>query len=151
MKITVWTLPNCVQCQQTKRQFNQLGIHFEEKSLESDPFKMDYFRSKGLLTAPIVETDIKEWAGFRLDKIRSLAAHLRYMGEIVEPEPIITETEEIRQNYNLGVLAGEAREQQRIIELLQDDNHPLGRALWDYWEWQDEDHPFPYGLIKGEK
>jgi len=31
----------------------------------------------------------------------------------------VTETEAIRQNYELGVLAGEAREQQRIIKLLE--------------------------------
>jgi hypothetical protein len=30
----------------------------------------------------------------------------------------MTETEAIRQNYELGVMAGEAREQQRIIALL---------------------------------
>lgn len=30
----------------------------------------------------------------------------------------MTETEAIRENYNLGVLAGEAREQARIIKLL---------------------------------
>lgn len=32
----------------------------------------------------------------------------------------MTETEAIRENYNLGVLAGEARERQRIIKLLHD-------------------------------
>lgn len=31
----------------------------------------------------------------------------------------MTETEAIRQNYELGVMAGEAREQQRIIKLLE--------------------------------
>jgi len=31
----------------------------------------------------------------------------------------MTETEAIRENYNLGVIAGEAREQQRIIKLLE--------------------------------
>ncbi len=32
----------------------------------------------------------------------------------------MTETEAIRQNYELGVVAGEAREQQRIIKLLEE-------------------------------
>lgn len=36
----------------------------------------------------------------------------------------MTETEAIRENYNLGVLAGEAREQQRIIKLLETLNNP---------------------------
>lgn len=30
----------------------------------------------------------------------------------------MTETEAIRENYNLGVLAGEARERQRVINLV---------------------------------
>lgn len=33
----------------------------------------------------------------------------------------MTETEAIRQNYNLGVLAGEAREQQRILKLWDEE------------------------------
>lgn len=32
-----------------------------------------------------------------------------------------TETQAIRENYELGVLAGEAREQQRIIKLLEEE------------------------------
>lgn len=40
----------------------------------------------------------------------------------------MTETEAIRENYNLGVLAGEAREQQRIIKLLESD--PKEMLYW---------------------
>ena len=42
----------------------------------------------------------------------------------------MTETEAIRENYNLGVLAGEARERQRIIDLLEalsDPEIPMGQ------------------------
>ena len=34
----------------------------------------------------------------------------------------MTETKAIRQNYNLGVIAGEARERERIIKLLNGDD-----------------------------
>ena len=37
----------------------------------------------------------------------------------------MTETQAIRENYNLGVMAGEAREQQRIIKLLWANVHTM--------------------------
>lgn len=114
MKITVWTLPNCVQCQQTKKQFDLMGIRYVEELLDSNPFKLDEFRAKGLLTAPIVETDTKVWAGFRLDKIRSLAAHLKSLGE-TEPKPDETPGEATREFYRKQ---GEQRAIDRIALML---------------------------------
>lgn len=49
-----------------------------------------------------------------------------------------TETQAIRENYELGVLAGEAREQQRIIKLLE-----------PYVKYADE-FADAIALIKGE-
>jgi hypothetical protein len=48
----------------------------------------------------------------------------------------MTETEAIRQNYELGVIAGEAREQQRIIALLEEfiENSDLPEVV-DRLEW----------------
>lgn len=76
MKITVWTTSNCVQCTQTKKQFDLLGIGYEEKSLEDNPDQLEIFKTLGFFQAPVVTTDIKTWAGFRIDKIRSLSAFL---------------------------------------------------------------------------
>ena len=77
MKVTIWTLPSCVQCEQTKKQFDKLGIQYEEQSLEDNPLVLEGFKQQGLLAAPIVTTDTKAWSGFRLDKIQSLARHLK--------------------------------------------------------------------------
>ncbi len=79
MTITVWTTQNCVQCMMTKKQFDKLGINYEEKSLEENPTALELFKTQGFLQAPIVTTDIKTWSGFRLDKIKSLNNYL--MGE----------------------------------------------------------------------
>ena len=81
MKITVWTLPNCVQCEMTKKTMTKLGIPFEVQSLEDQPLVMEGFKQQGLLSAPIVTTDTKAWSGFRLDKIQSLDRHLKSQGE----------------------------------------------------------------------
>lgn len=77
MKITVWTTPNCVQCSMTKKQMDKYGIRYEEMALEQHPDKLEEFKNKGLISAPIVTTDVKTWSGFRIDKIKSLADHLK--------------------------------------------------------------------------
>lgn len=76
MEIKVWSTPNCVQCMQTKKQFDKLGIKYESLDLTEHPGKLEEFKALGLLQAPIVETDIKVWSGFRLDKIKSLENYL---------------------------------------------------------------------------
>lgn len=90
MQINVWTLPNCVQCMQTKKVLTREGIRFTELDLRDHPEKVNEFRELGLIAAPIVETDTKKWSGFRIAKIRSLANYL--FGEKKEhvhnPEPI---------------------------------------------------------------
>lgn len=81
MKVKVWTTSNCIQCTQTKKQMDKLGIIYEEESLETNILALEGFKAMGLLQAPIVETDTKRWSGFRLDKIQSLARHLKSMGD----------------------------------------------------------------------
>lgn len=81
MKVTIWVKSACVQCDQTKKQFDKLGIAYEEQSLEDNPLVLEGFKQQGLLAAPIVTTDTKAWSGFRLDKIQSLARHLKSIGD----------------------------------------------------------------------
>jgi len=81
MKVTIWTLPSCVQCEMTKKQMDKLGINYEVQSLEENPLVLEGFKAQGLMSAPIVTTDTKAWSGFRLDKIQSLARHIKSLGE----------------------------------------------------------------------
>lgn len=76
MQINVWTKSNCVQCMQTKKVMDKVGIKYTEMNLEEHPDKVQEFIDLGLTAAPIVETDIKKWSGFRLSKITSLANYL---------------------------------------------------------------------------
>jgi glutaredoxin-like protein NrdH len=76
MEVTVWTNPNCVQCDMTKKTMTKLGIEYKEMSLQEHPLSLDTFKAQGFMSAPIVTTDTKIWSGFRLDKIKSLASHL---------------------------------------------------------------------------
>jgi hypothetical protein len=63
-------------------------------------------------------------------------------------EARMTETEAIRQNYELGVMAGEAREQQRIIKLFESRSQCSPIRGHD---WNGDCYCEHIALIKGEK
>jgi glutaredoxin-like protein NrdH len=98
--ITVWEKPACVQCQQTKREFDKRGIIYRVKRLDRSPKAVEKFIAMGLTAAPIVETDTKRWSGFRLDKIKSLESHLkteRMRGVNVPLEPMKQVADEVEE------------------------------------------------------
>jgi len=96
--VTVWELPNCVQCMMTKREFDKRGIIYRTKQLNRSQKALERFKEMGLLAAPIIETDKKRWSGFRLEKIKSLEHHLkveRIRGINVPLEPIVQVADEV--------------------------------------------------------
>lgn len=70
--ITVYSNPNCVQCENTKRYLTNNGIDFESKMIQDSPEIMPLIKDKGYRTAPIVVTDTDSWSGFRLEKLNNL-------------------------------------------------------------------------------
>ena len=96
ISIVVWEKPNCVQCMQTKKEFDKRGIVYKVRKLT--PQATEKFIELGLMAAPIVETDDRRWSGFRLDRIKSLEYHLkseRAHGVNVPLEPIKQVAEEV--------------------------------------------------------
>lgn len=95
MKVTVYTTPNCPQCQMTKKVMDRKGIIYETVDLTEQPDKLTEFKSKGYLAAPIVTTDTKIWSGFRLNKIESLANHLfsENRGKLTDKETVLKAAE----------------------------------------------------------
>ncbi len=77
--VTVYSTPNCVQCRQTKVVLQREGIVFTEVDLTEHPDKLEEFKAKGFVAAPIVTTDTKTWSGFKLNKIMSLVDYIRSM------------------------------------------------------------------------
>lgn len=73
-KVTVYTLPACVQCDSTKRYLKRELIEFDEVKLQDDPQAYEMVRAKGFTQAPIVMVGEDVWSGFRLDKLKSLKA-----------------------------------------------------------------------------
>lgn len=72
--ITVYSNPNCTQCEQTKRYLSLKGIEFESKMIQDSPEVMPLIEEKGYRSAPVVVTPDDSWSGFRLDKLSALAA-----------------------------------------------------------------------------
>lgn len=75
MTITVYTKPACVQCTATFRALEKAGIAFETVDLSVDRDALDYVMALGYLQAPVVIVgDDDHWAGYRPERIRTLAA-----------------------------------------------------------------------------
>jgi len=72
-KITVYTKPNCVQCNATYRSLDQLKLDYAIVDLTQDDKALQYVLSLGHKSAPVVVTETDNWSGFRPDKIQALA------------------------------------------------------------------------------
>ena len=73
MGVTVYSLPNCVQCDSTKRMLKKNEIDFEEVDMSQDPIALEMVKSLGYTSAPVVIAGEDHWSGFRMDKIQNLS------------------------------------------------------------------------------
>ncbi|MGU3438264.1 glutaredoxin-like protein NrdH [Actinomycetes bacterium M1A6_2h] len=75
MSITVYTKPNCVQCEATYRALDKAGIDYRSVDITTDPEGRDYVMALGHLQAPVVVIDQDtHWSGYRPDRITELTA-----------------------------------------------------------------------------
>jgi glutaredoxin-like protein NrdH len=73
-EVTVYHIgPACVQCNQTKRLMDRLGIKYSVVDLRENPEMSEKFINEGYKTAPVVTAGKQIWAGFNVEKINSLA------------------------------------------------------------------------------
>ena len=70
--VTVYTKPNCVQCEATKRHLNKNGIEYDTVDITQDISAYDKLIDLGYRAAPVVITDNDSWAGYNPDKINSI-------------------------------------------------------------------------------
>lgn len=71
--ITVYSKPNCVQCDATYRALNKNNLGYEIVDITQDPEALQTVKALGYQQAPIVFADGDHWSGFRPDKIKQLA------------------------------------------------------------------------------
>lgn len=76
--ITVYSKPNCMQCEMTKMWLNQNKISFETVDTEANPEALELLIRYGWQTLPVVAIDdeisdnSKSWCGFQIDKLEGL-------------------------------------------------------------------------------
>ena len=71
--ITLYSKPLCVQCDATKRKFNELGIPYTEVDVTEDAKALARIKALGYLQAPVVELPNGErWSGFKIDRIKRI-------------------------------------------------------------------------------
>lgn len=73
-KVTVYTLPACVQCDTTKRYLKRNLIEYEEVQLQETPEALEMIKGMGYTAAPVVVAGESHWSGFRPDKLDELKA-----------------------------------------------------------------------------
>lgn len=78
--ITVFTTPNCVQCEQTKRALDKKNLEYKVVDLSKDPEAMALVQREGFSSAPVVFTDTDKWSGFRFNKLNALVANPTIQG-----------------------------------------------------------------------
>jgi glutaredoxin-like protein NrdH len=79
-KVTVYTLPACVQCDSTKRYLDKHGVIYETVDLSQAPVAMEKIRALGYTQAPIVETETNHWSGFRMNELNGLIKQIHLNG-----------------------------------------------------------------------
>ncbi|MFF5035540.1 glutaredoxin domain-containing protein [Nocardia salmonicida] len=77
VEITVYTKPQCPQCDATKRTLDNLGFAYRVVDVAQDPDARERLLSMGFRGAPVVEAGNVRFTGFRPDKLKSLSGVLR--------------------------------------------------------------------------
>ncbi|VGS44764.1 glutaredoxin [Streptococcus pyogenes] len=70
--ITVYSKNNCMQCKMTKKFLEQHGANFQEINIDEHPEKVDYVKSLGFTSAPVIEADNLAFSGFQPAKLKEL-------------------------------------------------------------------------------
>ncbi|HLR13274.1 MAG TPA: glutaredoxin domain-containing protein [Burkholderiaceae bacterium] len=75
MTITVYSKPDCPQCELTKRDMDILGIRYETIDISQQQEELEKLAALGYRSAPVVQTDTDIWSGYNQDKIKELVSY----------------------------------------------------------------------------
>ena len=71
--ITVYSKPDCMQCDATYRALNKHGLEYEVIDITQDEEALQTVKALGYQQAPVVFANGDHWSGFRPDKVKALA------------------------------------------------------------------------------
>ena len=72
MTVTVYTLPNCIQCDITKKYLDRHEVKYSVVDMSLDLQSAKVVADLGYKQAPVVVYDKFHWSGFRPDKVKAL-------------------------------------------------------------------------------
>ena len=72
MEITVYTMPNCVQCEQSKRYLDTKQVEYSVVDISEDSKAYEFVTSLGYKSAPIIVAGNDHWSGFRLERLNGI-------------------------------------------------------------------------------
>lgn len=67
--IKVYSKPNCMQCNFTKKYLDDQGADYEAVDVTKDDEAMDHVKALGYASLPVVEYEGGHFAGFRPDEL----------------------------------------------------------------------------------
>ena len=72
--VTVYSKPNCHQCEFTKKYLNEMGTPFNEIDVTQDKEALEQLQHHGYLGVPVVAINslADSWGGFRPDELEKL-------------------------------------------------------------------------------
>lgn len=77
-EVIVYSKPNCMQCEFTKRWLHENGIPYTTYDVTKDELSLDYIKRLGYQNLPVVYVDKKRhWFGFRPDLMEALKEDLQ--------------------------------------------------------------------------
>ncbi|MGV9679201.1 glutaredoxin domain-containing protein [Nocardia sp. NPDC003482] len=77
VEITVYTKPQCAQCDATKRTLDSCGFAYRVVDVTQDPAARQRLRDMGFQGAPVVEAGDIRFSGFRPDRLKTLPGVMR--------------------------------------------------------------------------
>lgn len=72
--VTVYSKPNCQQCNFTKKYLDEMGTPYNEVDITKDEEALEQLRHHGYLGVPVVAINSLDdsWGGFRPDELEKL-------------------------------------------------------------------------------
>ncbi|MCG7599976.1 glutaredoxin-like protein NrdH [Halomonas sp. McH1-25] len=73
MSITIYSKPNCMQCNATYRALDKQGLDYSVIDISVETEAVRDVESLGYRQLPVVVVGEEHWSGFRPERIRQLA------------------------------------------------------------------------------
>lgn len=87
MTISVYSKPNCIQCDRTQKYLDDNDVNYLYFDISTDPEALEAARAYGFASAPIVVVEesgkhVDAWGGFRIDKLMETASAARTLATV---------------------------------------------------------------------